>query len=470
MLHDNRVGAHPEVIPVALTSRQYIERIVSRLDGTESDAGSLTFTLALFEASKFHDQARGLLASEGLSEQTVKALRVASGAYEKALNRALTLQGQAAVYTRVLRQLGEVYAAKQRLGVDPDIETAFTIEGAMELYGRLHRDGKGGAEQAWVDLGYDSREQYITSMQLLWTEVQEVSLNAADYYLTRAVENVVLAGEHSRSAARIYSRYLAFFHRFTKGERRSTVPDAAYFAAYEAARGYGDAMLRYADGRVSAKEMELATRRYVSGLRIFPFDRELWASITGALERRGLESRYIELTRPIAESVTQSRHVDAWIEAGEPGAARVAVLRRALADSQAIIYMGFADESGVAKLEATIGDLHTQRDTLMARLELLTHRRKGLGRSVPASAAPSPSVQDQAREGILELKVDEIDTELDNGKALLKRLDRQIDGRTRAVPLYKATLETDGLADEMRAQRDHPLHTLLRRMYHETRS
>jgi hypothetical protein len=470
LLHDGRVGAHPEVIPVELTSRQYIDRIVARLDGTESDAGSLTFTLALFEASKFHDQARSLLASQGLSDETVKALRVSSGAYEKALNRALTLQGQAAVYTRVLRQLGEVYAAKQRLGVDPDIETAFTIEGAMEVYGRLHRDGKGGSEQAWIELGYDSREQYVAAMQLLWTEAREVSLNAADYYLTRAVENPVLASEHSRSASRIYSRYLAFFHRFTKGERRATVPDAAYFAAYEAARGYGDAMLHYADGRVSSKEMELATRRYVSGLRIFPFDRELWTGITSALERRGLESQYIELTRPIAESVTQSRHVNAWIEDGEPGATRIAVLRRAMADSQAVIYMGFADEAGIAELESSIGELHTQREELMARLEALTDRRKGLGRALPASADPNPSVQDEARQGILALEVGEIDTELDDGKALLERLDKQIGARTRALPLYKATLETDGLADEMRAQRDHPLHTLLRRMYHETRS
>jgi hypothetical protein len=307
-------------------------------------------------------------------------------------------------------------------------------------------------------------------MQLLWTEVQEVSLNAADYYLTRAVENPVLASEHSRSAARIYSRYLAFFHRFTKGERRATVPDAAYFAAYEAARGYGDAMLRYADGRVSSKEMELATRRYVSGLRIFPFDRELWTGITAALERRGLESRYLELTRPIAENVTQSRHVNAWIEDGEAGAARIAVLRRAMADSQAVIYMGFADEAGIAELESSIGELHTQREDLMARLEALTDRRKGLGRAVPASADPNPSVQDEARQGILALEVEGIDSELDDGKALLERLDKQIDARTRALPLYKATLEADGLADEMRAQRDHPLHTLLRRMYHETRS
>jgi hypothetical protein len=119
LLYDGRVGAQPDVIPPEASSRDYISRIVDRLDGPESDAGSLTFTLALFEASKLHEAARGLLATEGFSPETLNAIRVASGGYAAALNRANTLQGEAAVYTRVLRQMGEIYAAKQRLGEDP---------------------------------------------------------------------------------------------------------------------------------------------------------------------------------------------------------------------------------------------------------------------------------------------------------------------------------------------------------------
>jgi hypothetical protein len=233
MLFDGRVGAHPDVIPVELSSRDYLERIVSRLEGPESDVGSLTFTLALFEASKYHDRARGLLASEGFSDATVKALRVAAGAYQTALDRADTLQGQATVYARVLRQLGEVYAAKQRLGVDPDIETAFSIEGAIQVFVELAREG----HQDWGSLGYASHEDYVATLHRLWEEIQEVSLNAADYYLTRAVEQRHLADDHARSAARIHARYLSFFHRFATAENRAIVPDSAYFAAYECARG-----------------------------------------------------------------------------------------------------------------------------------------------------------------------------------------------------------------------------------------
>ena len=103
LLADGRVGGHPEVIPVAASSKEYLARIIERLNGPESDAGGLTFTLALFEATKLHDQARGLLASEGLGPKTIEAMRLASGAYQTALDRADTVQGQCAVYRRVLR-------------------------------------------------------------------------------------------------------------------------------------------------------------------------------------------------------------------------------------------------------------------------------------------------------------------------------------------------------------------------------
>jgi hypothetical protein len=64
----------------------------------------------------------------------------------------------------------------------------------------------------------------------------------------------------------------------------------------------------------------------------------------------------------------------------------------------------------------------------------------------------------------------EAQRELNEASALLERLDQQIEARARTIPIYVATLESDGMGAEMRARRDHPLHGLLRRMYHEDRS
>ncbi|MEM7408701.1 MAG: hypothetical protein AAF430_00525 [Myxococcota bacterium] len=463
LLHDGRVGAHPDVIPVELSSRAYLDRIVSRLDGTESDAGSLTFTLALFEASKYHDEARSMLAERGLEAETIKAMRVASGAYEAALDRAVTLQGQAAVYTRVLRQLGEVYAAKQRLGVDPEIDTPFSIEGAIDVYGEL-KEGDDLRE-----MGYDGKEDYLASMHGLWEEIQETSLNAADYYLTRAVEKPHLADDYARSAARIYARYLSLFQRYAVPSERETLPDSAYFAAYEAARGYGDSLLTYARGRLSRAEMRQATRRYVAALRLFPFDRQLWPSLASSLERQGQENSYLDLARPVAEGVTSSRHVDSWIQKGEASAAQIAVLRRALADSQVLVYLGFAEESTVAELEDSLTSLRTQHERAENDLIELAARRDRLGRDV-GPAAPDPDAEFQVSgDPVDALQVENLDRKIEQTKRSLLRMEKQIEARTSALPLFKATLGTEAMVEELRARRDHPVHTLLRRMYHENR-
>lgn len=64
----------------------------------------------------------------------------------------------------------------------------------------------------------------------------------------------------------------------------------------------------------------------------------------------------------------------------------------------------------------------------------------------------------------------EAQRELSEASARLERIDQQIEARSRTLPVYVATLESDGLGGELRARRDHPLHGLLRRMYHEDRA
>ena len=470
LLADGRIGTTPDVIPVALSSREYVERIAARLDGPESDVGSLTFTLALFEATKLHEHARALLAEKGFAEETVEAMRVAAGAYEKALARAETVQGQATVYSRVLRQLGETYAARQRLGVDPDFETSFTIEGAIDVYDKLYRGGKDGDLAA---LGFESRDAYLESLHRLWEEIQEASLNAADYYLTRAAEKPALAHDMSRAAARIDSRLLAFFHRYANAENVDAVPDSAYFAAYEAARGTGDALVAYAPADVTPEELAMAVQRYVDALRMFPFERRGYAALTAALARQGRESEYLDLARPVAESVTRSRQIDTWLERNEEGSAQITAMRRALADSQALVYLGFAESAAANELSAGIDQVRSKRDTLAHQLDELARRRESIGRDAPGPAAPAPDADADAPSsgsGLAELELSQLARELEDGKRELAKLDSQLVARTRALPLYQATQQSDGLADQLRARRDHPMHALLRRMYHETRS
>jgi hypothetical protein len=461
LLADKRVGAHPDVIPLAASSKDYLDRIVERLDGPESDAGSLTFTLALFEASKLHDTARGLLATEGLSPETVKAIRVAGAAYRTAQARADTVSGKAAVQTRVLRQLGEIYAAKQRLEVDPEIETPFTIEDAIRVYAKLADAEK---DNAWEDLGYKDRDSWVIATRGLWEDIQEATLNTADYFLSRSVAMPHMADEYARNAARLYSRYLGMFQTYALTENAAGVPDSAYFAAHEAARGVGDAFLLYAS-HPTPEEVDLGIRRYRSALRIFPFDRTLWSSLTAALEKQGRESDYMALVRPAAEAATRSRVVSRWVADGEPESKRLAALQQAFSDSLALMYLGFAESSGVAELERGLDSLRAQREDVSRKVAGLQRKLGGKAEPMPAAydkdARPAPGRPLDAAESA------EAQRELEEATALLERLDQQIEARARTIPVYVATLESDGMGAEMRARRDHPLHGLLRRMYHE---
>jgi hypothetical protein len=465
MLYDNRVGAYPDVIPAAASSRAYLERIVERLNGSESDEGSLTFTLALLEASKHHENARALLAKQGLSADTQRAMRTAAGAYEVAFKRASTVGGQCAVYTRVLREIGELYAARQRLGdSDTEIEMPFSIEGAIGVYATLRGSLTG---EEWRKQGFQNqtREQYLDAMQRLWEEIQETSLNVGDYYVSRSVKEPARADEMARNGARVYGRYLSFFHQYATEDGQESLPDSAYFAAFEAAKGVGGALLSYAQ-KPTPGEVRLGAERYRAALMLFPFDRELWPAITAALARHGRQSEYAALARPIAEHVTRSRAIQAWIDQKEPEADRIARVRRALADSEVVLYMGFAESTKIPDLEHELSTLASKRSDAAREVERLTKKRDELRKSskadVPAAAA------DEASAGSQDLA--DVAQQLSDAQAQVARLDQQISARTRALPLYKETLATDGLAEELRTRRDHPVHTLLRRMYHELRS
>jgi len=458
LLYDDRVGAYPEIIPPAASSRTYLERIVARMDGPESDVGSLTFTLALLEASKHHEQARGLLAKEGLGEATQRSLRTTTGAYEVAFKRALTVEGQCAVYTRVLREIGEFYVAKQRLNAEVELDMPFSIEGAIGVWATLRE----AMPEGWEKLGYQNvtREQYLDSMRHLWEEIQETSLNVADYYLWRSVQEPQRADEHARAAARVYGRYLAFFHQYATEDGKAALPDSAYFSAFEASKGVGNALLAYAV-KPTSSEVALGTERYRSALLLFPFDRELWPAITAGLGRHGRQADYAKLVRPIAEHVTRSRALASWVDGGEADAKRLAVLRRALADSEVVLYMGFAESGKIPQLEAQITELQNKRAALLKEIQQLGGRRDALRKK------PHDEVPAAADTGEDELA--DVAQKLADAEAQLVRTEQQIAARSRALPLFKATLETDGLAHEMRARRDHPVHMLLRRMYHEGR-
>jgi hypothetical protein len=104
------------------------------------------------------------------------------------------------------------------------------------------------------------------------------------------------------------------------------------------------------------------------------------------------------------------------------------------------------------------------RAAIERELRSLSAQRERLEAGNAAPAAPSGELADDPL-GLSELK-----RRQRVASDRLGKLDQQISTRTRALPLYEELLGVPDLGADLRLRRDHPAHTLLRRMYYESRS
>lgn len=241
-------------------------------------------------------------------------------------------------------------------------------------------------------------------------------------------------------------------------------------------KGYGDAYLSFASGNMTDAEISLVARRYADALRTYPFDRQLWSSLAAALERQGRSNEYLARARPVADSVARSRHVHSWIDNKETGSEAIAAVRSALADDLVIMYLGFADGSGMDELEASMRDLRDKRKNIITQITEYRQRHKVIeGAASPSTTLPAKRA-DSGAGGATSAPPDRRSIQVEKAtltrqiaelSALEDKLDHKIAGRARALPLYQATTKSNELIPELRSQRGHPVHTLLRRMFHE---
>lgn len=478
VLADERVGADPETVPADATSKDYLDHVVARLDGPESDGGSLSYTLALVSAERAHQIARKLLAEDGFSEPALAAIRDSIGAYQRAMRNANTLQGQVAIYSRALRQQSEVFATGERTKQPILLDIPFSIDRGIELYESLHAARAGG----WERLGYldQGREAYLTAMQGLWAEIQDATFNAARYYMAREDDAGRIDDESIVHAINHYSRYLHAYQRFAGDPSGESLPDAATFGAYQAARGIGDGVLFFSAGDAAPEQLEEAITQYQVALGYFPFDRALWGTLAVALQRAGREADFLSVAQPLASRVVHSRHLDRWI--GNRGA-RAGVLekfRSAFANDRSLVYFGFADETKVGALESELARLAREREAIASRIastrserDQLAERRRDAMRlaalesgEIGAPAPPEVS-SGRSRESFA---IEQLAGELERLGARSERLDVRLAAIEEALPLFKATLGHEDLIRALAVERDHPLHALLRRLSEELRA
>ena len=476
VLADERVGADPETVPIEASSKDFLDHLVARLDGPESDGGSLSYTLALVSAERAHQIARAKLAKDGFSDEALAAIRDSVAAYQRAMRSASTLQGQVAIYTRALRQQSEVFATGERTGRAVEIDIPFSLDRGIELYEALHAARSGG----WERLGYldQGRDAYVAAMQGLWAEIQDASFNAARYYMAHQNAAGQTDDESIVHAINHYSRYLHAFERFSGDATGESLPDSAYFGAYQAARGIGDGVLFFSAGDASPEQISEAIAQYQRALAYFPFDRALWGTLAVALQRSGREADFLAVAQPLASRVVHSRHLDRWIANRLSEGPVLESFRRAFANDRSLVYFGFADETKIGALEAEFARLAKDRQTIAQSIadnrnerDSLNEKRRLAHRLATETSGenerPAPPGVAAAGRSAESYEIERIAHDLDSLDLKSVRLDARFEAIEEALPIFKATLGHENLIRDLAVQRDHPVHALLRRLAEE---
>ncbi|MCP4035328.1 MAG: hypothetical protein GY733_00195 [bacterium] len=304
-----------------------------------------------------------------------------------------------------------------------------------------------------------------------------MSLKAAECELARIGEDSG-ASENERINAALgrYGNNLAMFERFATPDGADAAPDSAYFGAYLAHRGMGAAALRLNASNPTSQQIDLAIAQFTAAIDLYPFDRLLWGSLATTLERTGREAEFLDIVKPTAQKVSRSTYVDRWIKGHETRAVEVEGFRNALGNDLAIMYFGFADQRSLEELQTDLAELRSGRTgveqqiaALSSERETLVAKRSEILRTSDPLSPQLPSVSG-APPGEETGLISEIDVQLRTLSSERDRLDGQLLGRAKALSLYEEALAADGFLEELAAQREQPVHALVRRLFYEDES
>jgi hypothetical protein len=122
----------------------------------------------------------------------------------------------------------------------------------------------------------------------------------------------------------------------------------------------------------------------------------------------------------------------------------------------------------MSELNDGLRDLKAKRGDLEETIVSLRSRRAVLDKTLDTfSDGPAKIDSDAGSRRGLQVERSTLVQRIAELQRLVAKLDDQIEGRKAALPLYSAVFASDDLIPALRSQREHPVHTLLRRMFHE---
>ncbi|MFH2065212.1 MAG: hypothetical protein ABIK15_08450 [Pseudomonadota bacterium] len=266
---------------------KWVEHIAGGISGPESDNFRLGFTVQFIESEKKRQSFENLLASGKDSSRIEKSLIDCLSHYEMLYGMAKTTHGRSTVIIKKLQLSSFVLSKLYTEGPDQAVlrsipvlqrregnawhEDKAVLDKAMDLFDALARIGRG--KDILFENGFLTQQTYLAAMHELWRAIMNVSLDTALYYDHHIDSKSVGSLQvNIPLLEKALIRYLDFFTRYVNNGYQNIVPDNAYYGAVEAAELLSDIYFLSAQWEKGLKKYDLSLARRIQALEIFPFD------------------------------------------------------------------------------------------------------------------------------------------------------------------------------------------------------
>ncbi len=454
-----------------------VKTIVNRMSGPKSDANNLFYTVIFLEAEQHRFSSQKALNESGLSSEAEETFSKSGRYYNLSYDSANTSQGRAAVLSDYMDLVSFAYSRlPMREEIDNDSIFArmsvhqgnLTVSKAMDLFDELS-DSEIRLND-WEQHGFAQRSDYLAAMHSLWSSIVEISLWSA-YYHEKEIsdEDYQIYSDNVIKTEAALLLYLDFFERYLGNGYMDIIPDNAYFNAAEAAAKYSSLNSRlapYSSGMANYKKAFNSILQYVE---IFPFNPEAVMELAHQVNEMGKPGLYVKYVLPIASKLKEMRLTQSLQdgEGGDPLISSLVDLQQAIPDimmkANTLIYLrgnGAKTVREDIKLKQK-GIFNKSRTYVSTDISGVTSDNYDQVSSVlndiidQLSSGPVMKGDSGRDRFILDVKqLKEEITALQEAEQIMADMD-------------KYTETSRNIRKELAQKIDHPLHTVLRRVFYE---
>lgn len=477
---------------------RWVEQVAGYMSGPDSDTFHLVFTVQLIETIRKQLTVEQLITANKPKSIIIQELDDLFSRYETLSSMAHTRHGrliaavkQLQLTSFVLSKLGsrEPYRASIS-SLQPMNNDKASPAAAIRLFDELA--SVGNHRETLFQNGFLSEQEYISAIHGLWRAIMNSCLDTAVYY-NRQIDSMSAGNLRSNIPLMEQSlnRYLEFFNRHTGSGHRSIVPDNAFYGVVETNEMLSDSYFISAQWESGLEKYGWALARRIQALDIFPFGVDGYHILARRLTEIGRLEQYRQYVAPQADRIRHSRLIQA---AAIPGneflgdelLRLVAVLPEVIerAPYSIVLHKGLLQvpqelAGRMTSIEEKIQSLSLDTASRKHILEAIRKIRQDLDEYHPLTKEAVPAITQDIK--ILADRIEEnqhlqpekiSDHQLpsfDSGLFAddLPQIAQELHQIKEECIILQQLPDMAALRNRLVIEEDHPLHTLLRKLYYE---